>query len=270
MLAKNKITTEVTTITPVIAETILSGNTHNRPIRNSVIDDYADQMKRKQWLLNGEAIVIDTSGKLLDGQHRLWACIESKSEFETVVVRGVDPETFATIDTGSKRSAGDVLHIAGLTKNHKTVAAAACICLDYRVGNLSGSGKSLRRKASRQDILKFCEKNPQLQRWVEDASVGTSWVKSYAANVAAVIYLGSLKYREQAEEFMLGWMTGENLGSKSPILALRNRLGTEKRMSRAWRIGLIIHAWNAFVDKRPLTMIRPAKGKELIIRGTEK
>lgn len=275
MLAKTRVSTQVETVTPEQATRYLEGNTHNRPIKGGTVDDYASQMKRKLWLLNGEAIVFDFTGKLLDGQHRLWACIESQTSFETVIVRGVDPDTFSTIDTGSKRSAGDVLHIAGIAKNEKTVAAAACVCLDYRAGIIKTGGKGklvggLKRTTTRTDVLKFVEKNPQLQTWVERALSQSTWVRPYAANISAVLYLGSLKYREQAEEFMVGWLSGENLGSKSPVLALRNRLGTEKRMLRATRVGLIIHAWNAFVDKRPLSMIRPSRGTELVIRGTEK
>ena len=274
MLTREKVTTQVVTITPEWAEKALEGNTHNRPISNGTVEDYASQMKRKLWLLNGEAIVFDYSGRLLDGQHRLWACVDSGASFDAVVVRGVDPETFSTIDTGKKRSAGDVLHIAGIKKNEKTVAAAACVCLDYCAGSLARGGakqaKGLKRTATRTDVLRFVEKNPQLKTWVERSLSESTWVRPYAANISAVLYLGSLKYREQAEEFILGWLSGQNLGSKSPVLALRNRLGTEKRMLRATRVGLIIHAWNAFVDKRSLTMIRPARGTELVIRGTEK
>jgi hypothetical protein len=233
--------------------------------------DYASQMKRKIWHLNGEAIVFDSQGKLLDGQHRLWACVESETEFETIVVSGVDPDTFSTIDTGSKRSAADVLHISGITKNINTVAACATVCLEYKRGTLRSNRGTLKGSTvTRQDVLMFVEKNPQIQVWVEKARATNTWVTSYASQIAAVMLLGSAKYREKAEEFIHGWITGENLGSKSPILALRNRLATEKRLRKATRVALVIYAWNSFVDNKQLVILKTPKGDQLIIRGTEK
>lgn len=268
MLATKHPETKVVIITPEVAEKMLEGNVHNRPVHQSIVEQYADQMKRKLWQLNGESVVIDKTGTLLDGQHRLWACIESKTSFETVVVFGIEPESFSTIDTGSKRSAADVLHIAGITRNIAVMAASANICIGYRRGSLRSKGNR-NNAITRSDILKFVQLNKGLEMWVEKALSGRGWEKSYASPVAAVVYLGATKYREKAEEFMLGWTTGENLGSKSPILALRHRLGTEKRLPRIQRIGLVIHAWNSFVDNKQLVILKMPKGDDIVIRGTE-
>ena len=272
LLHRSKTDTQVVTITPEAAEKMLEGNVHNRPLKQSIVENYADQMKRRQWRLNGEAIIIDNTGRLLDGQHRLYACWESKTEFETVLVTGVDPDTFATIDTGTKRSAADVLHIGGISKYVTTTAAAAVTCIEYRRGILRARGAPIkgRRSVTRTDVFEYVTKNKQLEVWVERARSSNGWTCAYASNIAAVLHLGAGKYREQAEEFMLGWLTGENLGSKSPILALRNRLATEKRMAKATRVALIIYAWNSYVDKKQLQFLRVPKGEELVIRGTEK
>jgi hypothetical protein len=272
MLSKTRAETRVVTVTPEMAEKLLEGNVHNRPVYDHVVQNYADMMRRKMWQLNGESVVVDYTGKLLDGQHRLWACFNAKTAFETVLVTGVDPDTFVTIDTGKKRSSADVLHISGIVKNAATVAAAAVICLEYRRGTLKvrGSASHGRRVVTRQDVLTFVEKNRQLELWVEKARESSDWTRSYAANMAAVLYLASHKYRELAEEFMIGWKTGENLGSKSPILALRNRLGTVKRMAKSERIALIIYAWNCFVEKKPLQILRAPKLDDLVIKGTER
>lgn len=270
MLAKSKVRTETVVINPELATKLLEANSFNRPIKNSKVEEYADQMKRKVWELNGETIIVATTGRLLDGQHRLWACIESGAEFETVLVTGVDESTFSTIDTGMKRSAGDVLSIGGITKNVTTVAAAAVTCIEYRRGILRSKGGHTKGKPTRQEVLAYVEKNRQLEMWVEKARASNNWTVTYASNIAAVLHLGAVRYREQAEEFLLGWLTGENLGSKSPILALRNRLGTEKRLAKSTRLGLIIYAWNAFVDKRALQFLRVSNSQDFIIRGTEK
>ena len=56
-----------------------------------------------------DAIVL-LDGAILDGQHRLWAVIESKTPVETIIIRGIAREAFATIDTvRAPRSGGDII-----------------------------------------------------------------------------------------------------------------------------------------------------------------
>lgn len=274
MLQKSRISSEEELITPIKAEEWLNRNTHNRPLHNSLVSKYADEMKRKQWVLNGEAIIFDYNGVLLDGQHRLWACIESQSNFQSVVTRGVAPEGFVTIDTGSKRSNSDVLAIAGISTDLvKTLGAAATICISYQRGVIKSHGSGTRKdgNVSRTDVLNYVNKNPKLQDWVSRARAPTAkWKSAYASIIASVLYLGHVKYHEQAEEFLHGWLTGENLGSKSPILALINRLGTEKRIPKVIRIGLVAHAWNSFVEKKFLQILKFSRTQDVVIKGTEK
>lgn len=272
MLVKTTIKPEIMLVTPALAEKWLEGNTHNRPVKDGLVNEYASQMKRKLWLLNGEAIIFDHSGRLMDGQHRLWACITSETSFETLVVRGVDPEVFTTIDTGAKRTAGDVLHIAGHTKYVTTLAAASMICLEYIHDVIKAKGKIDSRKnrsITRKDVLKYVEKNPRLMRWVEMSRTHRGWTATYSSTIAAVLYLGSNKFPQKAEEFMHGWLSGESLTIKSPILALRNRLATEKRLAKSVRVGLVASAWNAYASGRELTIIKAAK-VELTIKGAER
>jgi hypothetical protein len=273
MLIKSKVSSEEELITPGKAEEWLGHNTHNRPLHNSLVAKYADEMKRKQWILNGEAIIFDYNGTLLDGQHRLWACIEANTSFQTVVTRGVSPEAFVTIDTGSKRSSGDVLAIAGVSKDiAKSLGAAAVVCISYQRGILKSHGAALKSKSSvsRTDILAYVNRHPKLADWLIRAKQPTArWKSAYCSLIASVMFLGSAKYPEQAEEFMHGWLTGENLGSKSPVLALINRLATEKNLGKVIRLGLITHAWNSFVEKKPLQILKFSRHQELIIKGTE-
>ncbi len=111
-------------VTPKMATEWLEANTHNRPVSDKKVRDYATAMREGKWMLNGETIIFDKNGVLADGQHRLWACITSEVAFETVVVGGVLSDAFASIDTGMKRSGKDVLHIDGMKKNPKAHATA--------------------------------------------------------------------------------------------------------------------------------------------------
>jgi len=70
ILKKAKLTTETVTVSPETAEEwyLLSGG--NRPIRPSHVEFLIEQMKH-HWELNGEAIIFDWNGKLIEGHHRL-------------------------------------------------------------------------------------------------------------------------------------------------------------------------------------------------------
>lgn len=120
----NKTNTEITieVITPEKAIYYLGRNIGNRGISKDRVTYYAEQMAKGEWKLNGCTIVLDENGYLLDGQHRLTACVVSKKPFETLVVRGVDHKAFATIDTGKPRNSSDVFKILGIPEPTNTSA----------------------------------------------------------------------------------------------------------------------------------------------------
>jgi hypothetical protein len=106
--------TKVMTVTPEEARLWLdTKNSNNRPISENAVLKYSQEMKSGRWRLNGQSIGFNTKGQLVNGQHRLLASVRSNTAFETVVVYGIDPEAFETIDDCNTRSMADVLHIRG-------------------------------------------------------------------------------------------------------------------------------------------------------------
>ena len=84
--APNACKPAVMTITPQIAQEWATLNTRNRPVRYAKVAQFARDMKAGRWHMTGDPIQFGISGRLLNGQHRLWACIMSDTAFETVVV----------------------------------------------------------------------------------------------------------------------------------------------------------------------------------------
>lgn len=106
--------TEVMTVTPAMAEKMIKASTGvNRPLKTQIVRQYANDMASGKWKENGESIILDDNGNILDGQHRLHAVVMSKMTFRFSVTRGVDASSYDTIDTGTKRSGRDVLYVAG-------------------------------------------------------------------------------------------------------------------------------------------------------------
>lgn len=70
----------------------LSNNAKHRPIKEKKVAEYMAEMRDGKWRLNGKTICFDTTGRLLNGQHRLSAVIRSGVPLTTVVIRGLDPD----------------------------------------------------------------------------------------------------------------------------------------------------------------------------------
>jgi hypothetical protein len=108
------------TITPELAKEYRDRIIRNRPIRWKKVEEYADSMQENDWRLNGQGISFGWDDIPLDGEHRYLACIRTGIPFRTLVSRGVDPETYRTMDDGSKRMFKDDLFRAGVANTSQT------------------------------------------------------------------------------------------------------------------------------------------------------
>jgi hypothetical protein len=108
----------VAEITPELAREILEKcNRDNRPLKKDHIKRLTSSLKNNEWMLNGEAIAFSKSGRLLDGQHRLTACVSSGKPFKTLVIKGIEEDdAFGTIDIGKPRTVTDLMNLQGLPK----------------------------------------------------------------------------------------------------------------------------------------------------------
>ena len=129
-------------ITPEVAAKILedSKTIQNRNVSDHHVEWLTSQMRDGRWVLNGEAIIVDEDGQLLDGQHRLWAVVNSGITIESLVTRGVERKAFPTIDTGAARTSSNTLTMTG-EKNTKVLAAALGLLHRYDQGKMLWSLK---------------------------------------------------------------------------------------------------------------------------------
>ena len=112
------------TITPLRAKELLSNNRINRALKKRQIENLARTIKAGNWdAYNGETIIVDTEGCLLDGQHRLQAVVLAGLPIDTFVTYGVDPHKRGSIDTGFRRSLGDFFDMHGYP-NGRNLASA--------------------------------------------------------------------------------------------------------------------------------------------------
>ena len=80
---------KVVKVTKKLVDSLLAKNERNRPIKKDHVAMLVRSIKAGRWRLNGDPIVIDGNGYLMDGQHRLTAFKEADypSEIEILLVK---------------------------------------------------------------------------------------------------------------------------------------------------------------------------------------
>jgi hypothetical protein len=104
-----KIKTIATVITPTMAIKWLEGNVHNRTLSQKTVDAFARDILLGHWVITHQGIAFAKDGTLIDGQHRLWAVVESKKAVLMNVTTGLDLSTQNAIDIGRNRSVRDII-----------------------------------------------------------------------------------------------------------------------------------------------------------------
>jgi hypothetical protein len=204
----------------------------NRSVAVRHIGWLSGQMKAGRWRANGEPIILDERGRLLDGQHRLYAAIRANLPLETLVVRGVSRDTFPTIGTGRSRRVPDVLSIQEETQcNHLANALGWMFKYEERrmMDDAKGAGFT-------PDIaVELIRKHPKMRESVKMA------YNDYRQNTFARLFpVGAIAFmRCVVEENASG--TSESFFDK--VFALKpDTVGSGSRALRDWRVRVKRHS----------------------------
>jgi hypothetical protein len=211
-----------------------------RNLRKSVVDRLAHAILTDQWRLTHQAIALDASGVVIDGQHRLHAIVRANRTVRVQIARDVPRNTFDVIDTGASRSPGDILRIAGYA-NVNILAAAARMVLTYdEVVGTTDSFNAVRTRFSAADVLTEVETDRGLilQQAISPAqhiaqTIGRSGFATWLSALIVILRTTEGVHPVLALDFLTALRTGENLGVESPILTLRRYLSSDGGMIRA-------------------------------------
>lgn len=253
---------EVMFITPEIAQQWTALNTRNRPVRYTKVAQYARDMKAGSWKLNGETVKIASDGTIIDGQHRLYACISAGVPFQTIVVRGLPSEVQDTVDTGASRKMSDQLALRGEV-NADLLAAVTRWSFKWLRGVRMGGATD--QEPTHAEMLALIEAEPRFREAAVWANAARQKFKSVNGSVYGMAWLllhGSDHLA--AEVFLNSILTAANHPEGDPALAFRTRIwkAREKgeRLNRHEQLGYLIMAWNAFKDGRTLNQVIPPRG----------
>jgi hypothetical protein len=231
----------------------------NRPIRWGDVDGYARDMSAGKWQRNGETIKIATDGTVPDGQHRLWACVKSKTAFTSLVASGVAPEAQDTIDTGIKRRLSDQLSIAN-EPNAAILAGVTRWSLRWLQGARISGGGGGTYSPTHAEMLAYLAAEPRLRLAAEFAAKARRQFKPVRVSVYAMgwVLLHGVDHLA-AEVFLERVADGAELPAGHPVLGFRARIANAKaageKLTEHQQLALMISTWNAFREDRK--MARP-------------
>ena len=259
------------TITPDVAREYLKFNINNRPVRQSAVNRYAEEMKRGTFQLNGETIIFSDGGVLMQGQHRLMACVKANVSFQSIVVRGVNYDAFHTIDQGCTRTESDVFSIYGV-KESAITASIVSAYMRLQVGvDVAANVYSLGRSGiAKKDLLDVYLNSQELFDKIR-LSTRRMYSKvrllkiSTIGCIMAYLVLNKKHSYETVEQFFDYLHFGIGHGYSS-INILRDKLindfTSSRKMSEKHKIMLVAKAWNAYLRRLPVKQLSWNEAKE--------
>ncbi len=246
-------------VTPTFARQALDLNFEdNRSLSPSRVARYSSEMKRGAWLIT-EPIKISSCGKLIDGQHRLAAVIESGQNVPFLVVTGYPFNTSSVLDQGKTRTAKNIAEIKGLrhlSNNHLS---------SMRLLALSHTNWSFTINLVPKDLVFLAEKHKDcLEFGMRHSS------KKYAIKYTPLLSMVAAAYHhenhQRLDELLEVWHTGlpKNTNADSSIINLRNYYNKDRKFSGAigYRIDFTQRAQTAiraFLNKQPSSFSRPSE-----------
>ena len=209
--------------------------------------------------MDGSAVRFDTNGVLLDGQHRLDACIKAGVPIKTLMVTGIDPEASIIMDTGAKRTASDMLKLQGVSDaNGNTIAAAIRILIGYSTGEVN------QVRATNSEVYQVATNHPGLAESI--SRLGSCPVER--SLVSALHYtMVADGLAKSADDWRTTWVDGIPAYEGDPAHRLRERFlrerGSNVKTTLPVRRNLALNAYRHFIARIPIRTLREHENTRL-------
>lgn len=242
-------------ITPEMAVRLLDANKLNRPLGQGHAERIASQITEGKWRFNGDTIKISTTGDVLDGQHRLWAIIESKTAVDSIIVYGIERDAFSTIDTIRKpRSLGDTVALNGNARYRNVIGTALAWLLRWERGCLE-TYRTPQNRIENSDVEHALKVNPGIVRAVERAMSVRSIAN--AGIMGFLFYIVVNRNEEIGERLMNTLGDPAGVGVNDPFFRLRHYFISDhhKKKDPIASIAVAFKAINAAADGKKVQVL---------------
>lgn len=252
-------------ITPDQARRLLANPAvKNRAISKAHMMWIAEQIASGTFYMTGEPIILDKEGKLLDGQHRLEACVYVREPIRVVVVRGIDKRAFRYMGVTKSRTIRDVLEIAGYGGYSASMSSALgwlYLCNDTSMLNTP------RATGFTADIaLDLLEQNPGLDKCVAKRHTNPWMDLKMRSGVAVIWYLYQRTHRKKINAFFERVTKTAKLRKADPANVLRNYYAAdaaaEKRDRAIAMLAKTVLAARADIEGRMVRKLLWVRGED--------
>ena len=241
-------------VTPNKAESWLNQNKSNRKMREGVAEKYAADMKSGNWTTCPEPISFYDDGDLADGQHRLWAIVESGVAIQFPVERGLKREDGLNLNTGLARTIVDNGRISGIDRNLSTTLISTSRAIE--------EGGAARGTLSNAAKLALVNKHREAAQW----AVANGPRAKLLRNALMLGAIARAWYYEENHDKLRRFCDVVNSGfsdgqAESAAIAIRNYMtskGAVCSSTAMWR-DTFLKVQNAiayFMIGKPLTIIK--------------
>lgn len=250
-------------VSPADAGELLEGRPRNRNLSEHKAEQIAKRIVAKRWKANGESIILDNKGRILDGQHRLRACQIAGMPIKVYVVYvplAAGP-VFDTVDTGWARNAAHRFAAEGV-ENY--VLKAAIVALEARYqAILAGTQRSM--KVDHDAALQAYKAEPgEYDFAAHVAALNSPKLRGrISPSILGLISLHAARsnQHEQATSFWESVANGANLAPSNAALHLRNLvtvgLGSKTaKYDNRRMLALTIKAWVMYREKKAVRMLK--------------
>lgn len=241
----------------------------NRPIKKGRVLQYKSDMAAGRFYPNNDSICFDAEGYLINGHHRLQACIKAGTPFKSFVHYNLDPRAFVTMDVPAARSMADVLDLS-MIPNARIIGPALLLWARFQAGKLDGGSMNL----TFQDQEDVYRANKDAVDAAAALIAELKW--SYILPPAVALFfllVFRLEDPARADEFMRSLSTGAHLSEGHPIIALRDALINSRRsnlksatLTQHMIIALTLKAWQLVIKGKQSKHLRltAAEAKRLL------
>ena len=250
---EREVFTEHVTITPGLASELLKRNPGNRLLSERKIANYARDMINGCWVLNGETIIISTTGELNNGQHRLSAIIEANRPVEALLAFGLTRASRLTVDQGMARSAAHYLAMQGV-ENTKACASIAGILIAIE----RSSGAFVKADTTHQEVTTRVLNDPAIGRAAHFSATVQRFAKAFLtpSQIGSLYYLFDELSTADADKYMRQVCLGESIKRGDPAFSVRQALGGLKGEQRQVRMEITMRGWVAIRQRRTLKLAK--------------
>lgn len=251
------------TITPHRAGKLLESMVTNRTPKARRVAAMARDMKNGRYEITHQSMAVDRNGHLIDGNHRVLACIEAGVPFKTYVAYNVPESARLNTDDNVPRSFNDACFMSsGIKMSTNEAGVIRSMKRGFRaesVGNHSSKSELLDFTNIHSNALTFAWEAIRGQRFISRGPI--------AAVIARAFYTVD---HGQLKEFADKLKTGMPSAKRDVTIirlrdALRGRDGKRTEDSMAYRkTSAALRAW---LDGRALTRLIESKAELFHIPG---